>query len=263
MRCFKQFYFVSMNLIRLVCGGIFLISTHGCSVPIYTRIAPTIAHVHIGHVITGWRDTPGKEGLFVLAETLAAKSLSLSSQAVKPVNSLSEIKQSIHSLIETIGDDAKKGSDKPFGMKQALTDAVGHIVFASESEDASANVRASVSGLAEQAAFVIQRCDLIIVLANDILLTDSPDEIHLLTQEVNKLVIANHQGQDLDEDGVVGSNPEEIGIQQLRQLIDAIIEREDPPYKTVDTWYLFNLIRLPSGQWVFNKWFDGGSSGGY
>jgi hypothetical protein len=50
-----------------------------------------------------------------------------------------------------------------------------------------------------------------------------------------------------------------------------MIDREGPDYSTVDTWYLFNLIRLPSGEWIFKKRSSlggyggsgGGSGGGY
>ena len=32
-----------------------------------------------------------------------------------------------------------------------------------------------------------------------------------------------------------------------------LVAREDPPYETVDRWYLFNLVRLPSGEWIFRR----------
>jgi len=47
-----------------------------------------------------------------------------------------------------------------------------------------------------------------------------------------------------------------------RDLVD-MINREDPPYRTVDEWYLFNLVRLPSGLWVFDKLGRGGNIDGY
>jgi hypothetical protein len=32
---------------------------------------------------------------------------------------------------------------------------------------------------------------------------------------------------------------------------------------TVDQWYLFNLVRLPNGKWVFDKLGRGGNIEGY
>ena len=33
-----------------------------------TTRPPTIAHVHIGHALTGWVETPDSKGFFVVAE---------------------------------------------------------------------------------------------------------------------------------------------------------------------------------------------------
>ena len=74
---------------------------------------------------------------------------------------------------------------------------------------------------------------------------------------------ANLEGEDTDHDGKVGSTPAEFGMAQLRQEFDAMIARESPPYRTVDQWYLFNLVRLPSGRWVFDKLSRGGNIDGY
>jgi hypothetical protein len=42
-----------------------------------------------------------------------------------------------------------------------------------------------------------------------------------------------------------------------------MIARERPAYRTVDQWYLFNLVRLPNGRWVFDKLARGGNVDGY
>ena len=42
--------------------------------------------------------------------------------------------------------------------------------------------------------------------------------------------------------------PAEFGMKQLRAQLDGIIARESPPYRTVDQWFLFNLVRLPNGR---------------
>ena len=48
-------------------------------------------------------------------------------------------------------------------------------------------------------------------------------------------------------------------MKQLRAELDGIIARESPPYRTVDQWYLFNLVKLPNGRWVFDKLGRGGN----
>ena len=57
--------------------------------------APTIAHVHIGHAMTGWYETPNKEGLFVLAENKAGASLKYAQAAADGSRDLNRIKTNI------------------------------------------------------------------------------------------------------------------------------------------------------------------------
>jgi hypothetical protein len=70
-------------------------------------------------------------------------------------------------------------------------------------------------------------------------------------------------GDDSNGDGVVGSVPSEYGLLQLRKELEAMTARENPPYVTVPQWYLFNLVRLPNGRWVFDKLGRGGNIDGY
>lgn len=233
--------------------------------------APTVAHVHIGHAMTGWYETPNKEGLFVLAENKAGESLKYAQAAVDGNRDLKGIKADIASAgtlsdSEAIGEESKA----QYGVKQALAGAVSHITYAATSPDATANTRAFADGFAANAAGVMDRCDLITALSSDISNTESVDEAGLLASEIEKLARANIHGEDLDGNGIVGSYADEYGLVQLRRDIEGMIAREDPPYATVNKWYLFNLIRLPDGSWIFRKkqttasddLYGGGGGGG-
>jgi hypothetical protein len=85
----------------------------------------------------------------------------------------------------------------------------------------------------------------------------------VLAGEIGKLAGQNLDGEDADGDGVVGASPREFGMRQLRRELDGMIARERPPYRTVDQWYLFNLVKLPNGRWVFDKFARGGNVEGY
>ena len=117
----------------------------------------------------------------------------------------------------------------------------------------------------DNATFVLNRCDLIAALGDEILNSSSTEEANLLSQELVKLTRANRDGSDANGDGIAGSTPEEYGLKQLRAELQSMIDREDPPYTTVDSWYLFNLVRLPSGEWIFRKlgMETNGQSSGY
>lgn len=232
--------------------------------------APTIAHTHVGHAMEGWHDTPGKKGLFEVAEDKAQLASRHAERAAEDATNLKKVKAEISKVLiatDTFWDDEGETKvEAPYGLKQALTGAIDHITFAANSDDASINVKNSTSILVGNVAVVLDRCDLITALGDEIQASDSKEEVGILLQEVRSLTHANLHGIDSNGDGVVGSNSEEMGIKQLRVEIENMIAREDPPYATVDRWYLFNLVRLPSGEWIFKTvadWDGGGGGGGY
>jgi hypothetical protein len=216
--------------------------------------APTIAHVHIGHALTGWYNTPAKAGFFVVAENQAKKALDAAQSAIARGDEMELLQAYIAIAVEATNPESKADEPKSrYGVKQALTGAANHIGFAGDSDDASENIKTSAEAFSRHASAVLDRCDLITALGKDIWTASSLDEATVLAEEVLNLSRANLYGEDSDGDGVVGSNPSEYGLIQLRKELDAMVAREDPPYATVDSWYLFNLVRLPTGEWAFRE----------
>jgi hypothetical protein len=228
--------------------------------------SPSIAHTHIGHAMTGWVDTPNQLGLLVTAENAAKAALRSADRATAKGNDLPGIKANVRGVLKSTGaegeSDIGDNSSVRYGVRSALRAASDHITFAASSPDATENVRVSAKKFSNDVQGVVDRCDLILALGNEILQFSSFEEAGLLAGELHRLVQANVSGEDIDGDGVVGSNPEEYGIQQLRADLQAMIDREDPKYRTVDTWYLFNLVRLPSGEWIFRRFSSGGADSG-
>jgi hypothetical protein len=217
---------------------------------------PTIAHVHIGHAITAVHVTPDKQGYIVIAQLRAREAIEFATQAGSGTD-LGEIKRKVE-----LANHATNSRDD-FGVKEALVMAVAHVSFAATSDDASANVQKSAPVFARDAAGVVQRCDLIELLSKDVAASTSTREAAVSAAEIVKLTRANLNGDDVNSQDKPGSLPTEYGLIQLRQELDAMIAREKPPYVTVDRWYLFNLVRLPSGRWVFDKFGRGGNIEGY
>ena len=215
---------------------------------------PTIAHVHVGHALTGAVDTPDKVGYFSIAEKRADEALSHSESAGKQHN-IESIKADIGRAVHA------SNSKEDYGVKQAIQASADHIAFAASSADASENIRISSRSYLQHIKPVLERCELITVLGADIAASSSKEEVIALTTEITKLAHANVDGDD--SDSLHGAGTDNYGIKQLREELNAIIDHEDPAYETVDQWYLLNLIRLPSGEWTYPKWFDSGGSGGY
>ncbi len=218
--------------------------------------APTIAHVHLGHALTGVHVTPNREGYLLVAQTRAQEAQTFAQQAAASAT-LDDMKSRIAVAV------AATSSDENFGLKQSLVLAANHVSFAATSEDASVNVQQSAPVFAHDIARVVERCELIALLGKDVAAAKSPQEATIAIEEIAKLTGANLAGEDADGDGKIGTTPAEYGIRQLRSEFDVMIARESPPYRTVDQWYLFNLVRLPGGRWVFDKLNRGGNIEGY
>jgi hypothetical protein len=217
---------------------------------------PTVAHVHIGHAITGVHVTPGKEGYIVVAQQRAQEALDSSGRA-RTATDLVEIKRQI-----LLVDQATNAKDS-FGVRESLLMAVDHISFAASSDDASRNVQESAPVFARDSAGVLQRCDLIGLLSKDVAASTSTTEANVAVAEIAKLTQANLTGDGSISAYQPGSPPASYGLVELRGELNAMIAREKPPYVTVDQWYLFNLVRLPNGRWVFDKFGRGGNIEGY
>ena len=221
-----------------------------------TSRPPTIAHVHIGHAITGVHVTPNQEGYLVTAERRGHEAVEFV-QAAAASADLAEIKKNVAAAVHATD------SEEDFGVKQAIVMAANHITFAATSDDASVNVQRAAPIFATDITPVVERCELIVLLGKDVAASTSAQEATPSVAELGKLTAANMAGDDSNGDGVVGSAPSEYGLAQLRKELQAMIARESPPYQTVPQWYLFNLVRLPNGKWVFDKLGRGGNIDGY
>jgi len=236
--------------IRL-CILLFTLAAAGC-----ISRPPSIAHVHLGHALTGVHVTPNKQGYLLVAEKQAEEIFALAQKATQS-SELAKLKADVAAAVKATN------SENEFGLKHSLVMAANHISFAATSPDASLNVQQSAPEFARDTVRVVERCELIGLLGKDIDASSSVDEARLLAGEIASLAKANIDGEDADNDGAVGAKPPEFGMKQLRAQLDGIISRESPPYRTVDQWFLFNLVRLPNGVWVFDKLGRGGNIDGY
>jgi hypothetical protein len=229
-----------------------------------TTKAPAIAHVHIGHATTGWQDTPGKQGLFVIAEEDADVAADQARRAVESGGDPQALKVHVASAGHALDPGAyAEGQGSGYGFLKALAGAKDHILYAAESKDASENVRASAPVWAGQVDQVLEQGQLASALALEIAQMQSTPDARLLAEELAAITLQIRDGEDLDASGVIGDSPGELGMRQLRAELEAMIGREDPPYQPVARKYLFGLVRLPSGEWVFKKSKSGSGRYGY
>lgn len=109
---------------------------------VISRIEPPLVHAHIGHVMIGWRDTPGQVGLLTIAQNdtrvAAAHALLLSKAAT-----LEEMKVHAGHVLHAFDPSIEKaGPASGYGAKRAAAGAMQHAGFAAAVDNASATVKA-------------------------------------------------------------------------------------------------------------------------
>jgi hypothetical protein len=201
---------------------------------------PTIAHIHIGHAITAFEPTPNHRSLLATAEAEAAVVVENAELAADSRADLNRVKTHARAVVHALDPTREKAGPGPgFGFMRAIEGTGAHVVFAAESADSSNNVRQSVDEVSARAKALASQAQLMLAIASDIEKTNRASDAAGLAEELRTLARAN-----------LAARPDSR-LQQLRAQIIQMAERENPPYTAVETWYLFNLIRLPNGDWAF------------
>ena len=214
----------------------------GCGSAIQKK-SPPIAHVHIGHTLKGWVTTPNKAGLLATAQQEAKITLAQSLKA-KSSPSLIQKKKNMANALHALDPKIQpKGLGKGFGLTRAITESIAHIQFAANSDDASVNVKKSVPPMVKKAQQIASSSNQLSIFGQAAINSTSVSEFNALNDEF--LTLANQIN------GIGNTNS--YSLQQFDNDIQAMIAREKPAYTTVDKYYLFNLIRLPSGKWAFKS----------
>lgn len=228
----------------------------GCGT-VVTKKAPPIAHIHVGHTLTGWVATPDKKGLITTAEQEAAIMMT-SAQKAASARSLEEKRRYMANALHAIDPNVQKtGPGRGFGLIRALVESIAHVKFAATSPDASANIRQTVPVITGKAQVLASNSNQLKVFAQTAKNASSLAEANTLINEFMRTTAQSSNGYTL---------------KQFKNDIQQMVSRENPPYRTVDSYYLFNLIRLPDGSWGFNSnsddshkhnSYESGGSGGY
>ena len=135
---------------------------------VVTKVEAIPAHLHIGHVMTNWRDTPGGRGFLpvaidevrvaVLHAGLAAKATQLNDIRLHAGHVLHALDPSVESA----------GPGAGYGVKKAVTGAQQHLGFAATAEGATANITTHATPVSSSFSNVLQWVDEAIALAQRI-----------------------------------------------------------------------------------------------
>lgn len=216
-----------------------------------TRALPLISHAHVGHSLTSWRDTPGQQGLFVVAEKETDIALQQAELALQSLGNPAEMKNHVKGVTHALAPERVRSDiGLGYGAIRAIEGASEHMVFAAQTDDASPNLIKMTERFARGAAAVRERMQLAVGITELIATPDSGDP-RVLTSKLQQTLQHVRFGRDLDGDGAIGPQAEELGLAQLREGISTGLKAEDPPYHPIGRRYLLGLVRLPNGGWAY------------
>ncbi|MFK7860711.1 MAG: hypothetical protein AB8B64_17965 [Granulosicoccus sp.] len=222
---------------------------------IVNREPPSISHIHIGHAITGWPQAPKKQGLLVVAELSAIAAATTGELMLKAARDgdMERARKFLNETAKSVDPGFLSDSNSSeYGLRKAAAEAITHLQLASETDDASANVQRTVTNTTIKASDLIDRSDELLAYLDAGSNAQSVGEMEIIAEEIVRSL------------KTIAGGPETSGSYSLydfREDIESMVERENPPYQTVESFYLFNLVKLPDGQWGFASRSSRGSAG--
>lgn len=219
-----------------------ILTVSACNNSIITKKAPLFSHIHVGHTLTGWRGTPDNQGLLTTAE---GEAKIVVDNALKAVNAstLSEKKQHIKDALHAVDPkEQTTGKGMGYGLTRALVGSISHLEYAATSDDTSANIKAMVPVITEKAQSMTGASNQLKIFAQAAINASSTAEIDALLTEFLSTAKKIQTGSD-----------DSYSLVQFRKDIQSMTDKERPAYTTIDSYYLFNLIRLKSGKWIISS----------
>lgn len=185
------------------------------------------AHAHIGHVMTGWGDTPDGQGLLPVAGAEAKTARQHAALALGEPDNLDSIRLHTGHVLHAVDPSAIDGGPGlGYGLAKAAGGVAAHIGLAADAADASDNVKLHAEHVAASAGNVVAWSGVIAGLAGEIMTAEEAAHAAELAVRVQALLGCVSDGCDADGDGTVSWGPGEGGLAQAGQHMTYIMQGE-------------------------------------
>ncbi len=168
-------------MIGAVIGAVALAASAGAADRMHA-----VSHAHIGHVASGWTDTPKGMGLLPTALTEAKIAAYHAEVALKKPADLAWLKAHTWHAVHAVDPKAapKGGPGLGYGVRKAAIGTAYHIRVAGKSKDSTANIRLHAEHVAVSAGNSMARIDAIVAAAKKIQASRSAGEALPLVRKI-------------------------------------------------------------------------------
>ncbi len=153
------------------------------------------AHLHLGHVMTNWRDTPRNVGFLTAAISDTIVAATHAELAANSRDKLDEMKLHAGHVLHALDPSIEpKGPGSGYGVKKAATGAQQHLEFAVNAEGASANIKILATRVSASLNDVLLWTDQSIASAQKIRAAKSVSEAVPFVDELSRLTKQIREG---------------------------------------------------------------------
>jgi hypothetical protein len=185
------------------------------------------SHVHIGHVMTNWRDTPSQIGLLTAAIADAKTAATHAKLAAASADNLDQMKTHAGHVLNALDPSLQpKGPGSGYGVKKGTAGALQHVGFAAKANGASAAVKMHAEHVSASLTNAAQWTDQAIAVAQKIQASTTSGDAAALTTELVALTSQLSEGVDANKDGQVGWQTGEGGLQQAQVHMSLMMKAE-------------------------------------
>lgn len=182
---------------------------------------------HIGHVMTGFANTPEGMGLLPTAMAEAQIAQQHAALAGRSPDNLASMQMHTGHVLHAIDPSIEtSGPGKGYGVKRAAQGVAQHIGLAANTDGASANIKTHATHVTASAETVVARCDEIVNLAKQIRAASTAAAAAPLVAQMATLAEQLTTGADANGDGTIGWQKGEGGLQQAEQHMQLMIKGE-------------------------------------
>jgi hypothetical protein len=200
--------------------------TNGSALAV-SSVEPIAAHLHLGHLMTNWRDTPQSVGLLTAAISDANVAAIHAKLALAAADNLAEMKLHAGHVVHALDPGIEpRGPASGYGVKRAATGALQHLDLAVQGEGSTANIKTHATHVSASLNDVLQWTDRAVAIAQQIRSSESTSDAARLVAELVALTTAITDGRDANDDGQVDWQSGEGGLQQAQTHMALLMKGE-------------------------------------
>jgi hypothetical protein len=183
--------------------------------------------VHIGHVVNSFAGVPDEKSLLSIAEKEAGTAAQHAALGARNATNLDQMKLHAGHVLNALDPALQPmGPGAGYGLKKAAAGIAQHIELAAKATGASQNVIVHANHIATSAKNTSKRVDEAIALCKKIQASTSASDAAELMNQLVSVTSQFQSGADANNDGRVGWQEGEGGLQQAEEHVKLMLAGE-------------------------------------